>query len=80
MGRLFVTSHITAGYGDVGFCSSWTLELKNMHESNAIKLYAGMRIGQVEFTMTTRPAAEYAGAYTNQHHGPQAPRLGKERF
>jgi len=79
-GRLFLASHITAGYGDVGFHSAWTLELKNMGEF-ALMLRAGMRIGQVAFEIVVGgTGCGYRGAYTHQHFGPKAPVLGKERF
>ena len=79
-GRLFLASHITAGYGDVGFQSAWTLELKNM-SSNRLVLRAGMRIGQVSFHVVVGGVGKaYHGAYTDQHEGPRAPALGKERF
>lgn len=78
-GRLFLASHITAGYGDVGFASAWTLELKNMSEFPLV-LHAGMRIGQVSFALVLGDTGRYQGAYTEQHRGPKAPQLGKERF
>lgn len=80
-GRLFLASHITAGYGDVGFSSSWTLELKNMSECNALIVHAGMRIGQVSFHLIAGPiGVPYQGAYVQQHDSPKAPVLGRERF
>lgn len=78
-GRLFLASHITAGYGDVGFKSAWTLELKNMGESSLL-LRSGMRIGQVSFQVVLEAGAKYQGAYTDQHDGPKAPVLGIKRF
>jgi dCTP deaminase len=78
-GRLFLASHITAGYGDVGFRSAWTLEIKNMG-MHPLKLYAGMRIGQVSFHLVLGEGGGYAGAYTDQHHQPKPPSLGRERF
>lgn len=80
-GRLFIASHITAGFGDVGFKPAWTLELKNMNEVNRVALHAGMRIGQVSFHLIVgEPEDVYNGAYTDQHDGPKVPVLGKERF
>jgi len=80
-GRLFLASHITAGYGDVGFNSCWTLELKNMNHNNALKLYAGMRIGQVSFHLIFGCVAyEYVGAYRDQNDAPKPPVLGRDRF
>lgn len=79
-GRLFLASHITAGYGDVGFASNWTLELKNMDDRNALRLHAGMRIGQVSFHLVIAAGARYKGSYTTQTDGPKIPKLGKEFF
>jgi dCTP deaminase len=64
MGRLGLFSHITAGFGDVGFRGRWTLELAVVQP---VRVYAGMRIGQLSFY---RPDGEvlqqYAGKYQDQ--------------
>jgi len=46
MARLGILSHLSAGFGDVGFENRWTLEIKVAHP---VKVYPGMRIGQVAF-------------------------------
>lgn len=46
IGRLFVTIHVTAGYGDPGFDGQFTLEVKVTHP---IRIFPGMRIGQIRF-------------------------------
>jgi dCTP deaminase len=46
IGRLGIDIHATAGKGDVGFCNTWTLEISVIH---AVKVYAGMPIGQLIF-------------------------------
>lgn len=46
VGRLFVSIHETAGYGDPGFDGQFTLEVTCTHP---VRLYSGMRIGQVRF-------------------------------
>ena len=47
IGRLGISIHITAGYGDVGFSgNSWTLEITVVHP---VIIYPNMRIGQIEF-------------------------------
>lgn len=46
LGRLFVTIHVTAGYGELGFDGQYTLEVMVQHP---VVLYAGMRIGQIRF-------------------------------
>lgn len=44
LGRLGVFSHVTAGFGDIGFKGNWTLEIMVIHP---IRVYPGMRIGQL---------------------------------
>lgn len=44
LGRLGVSSHVTAGFGDIGFKGTWTLEIT---VAKAVRVYAGMRIGQL---------------------------------
>jgi dCTP deaminase len=46
MARLGIQSHISAGFGDLGFQSQWTLELSVVHP---VLVKAGMRIGQIYF-------------------------------
>lgn len=63
MGRLGISVHVTAGFGDLGYCGHWTLEVTCVHP---VRIYSGMRIGQIwwvrpEGATTTR----YAGKYQN---------------
>ncbi len=44
IGRLGLFVHVTAGFGDVGFCGFWTLE---MFCVQPIRIYAGVEICQV---------------------------------
>jgi dCTP deaminase len=48
LGRLALATHITAGFIDPGFSGHVTLELANMN-TLPIKLYPGMKIGQLAF-------------------------------
>jgi dCTP deaminase len=83
MGRLGILSHVTAGYGDYGFEGNFTLEISNVGRA-AVKLYAGMRIGQISFHATSclseAGPLPYDGAYPLQRGAPVAPVLGRERF
>jgi len=64
IGRYFVTSHATAGLGDVGYRGSWTLEIQC---AMPIRVYPRMRIGQVFFLeLTGAPPELYKGAYSNR--------------
>lgn len=44
IGRLGLFVHITAGFGDVGFCGYWTLE---MFAIQPLRIYAGIPICQI---------------------------------
>jgi dCTP deaminase len=44
IGRLGLFVHVTAGFGDVGFCGYWTLE---MFAVQAVRIYAGVAICQI---------------------------------
>jgi len=46
VGRLFVSVHQTAGWGDVGFAGTWTMEITVIHP---VRVYAGMAIAQLAF-------------------------------
>jgi deoxycytidine triphosphate deaminase len=83
VGRLGIMSHVTAGYGDYGFVSNFTLELHNVNPRITVRLHEGMRIGQISFHGIETDGAlipMYEGAYTRQHDVPVAPSLGASRF
>ena len=71
MARLGLQSHVSAGFGDIGFKSNWTLELVCTHP---IKIYSNMRIGQVYFhrvnSKWNNPQNRYHGKYQDQSSGP----------
>ena len=46
IGRLGMAIHVTAGFGDVGFCGRWTLEITVVHP---LRVYADERVAQVYF-------------------------------
>jgi dCTP deaminase len=64
MARLGIQSHLSAGFGDIGFKDNWTLEIVVIHP---VKVYSKMRIGQVYYINgSSRPKKFYDGKYTNQ--------------
>ena len=73
IGRLFVSIHECAGFGDAGFDGQYTLEVTVKH---SIRLYAGMRIAQIRFhTMVGEPLHPYDGQYKGDTaRGPVASR------
>lgn len=63
VGRLGLSIHITAGFGDCGFTGRWTLELTVVHP---LKVYAGERVAQAYFIEgKTTPINLYKGKYRN---------------
>lgn len=87
IGRLGINTHITAGFGDVGWgylpddkgelvCQypTWTLEIEVVHP---IRVYPGVRIGQVYFIRPEGTLSFYKGKYTAQKE-PQASRLYRD--
>jgi dCTP deaminase len=56
LGRLGLLIHSTAGYVDPGWEGTLTLELSNV-ANLPIKLYDGMKIGQISFQRMSSPAA-----------------------
>lgn len=54
LGRLGLLIHATAGYIDPGFRGQITLEISNV-ANLPIRLYPGMKIGQLSFDNTTTP-------------------------
>ena len=60
--RWGLTVHVSAGIGDAGYCSRWTLELYN-HGPSSLMLYPGMRIGLIKFFRVEGNTALYEGRY-----------------
>lgn len=75
--RCGLTVHSTAGFGDYGFNSNFTLEVSS---HLPIILRTGDEIAQVYFIEVSDNSVRYDGAYTDQHDTPRAPVIGKDRF
>jgi len=61
IGRLGLFLNITADLGHCGSCSHWTLELSAVQP---VRVYPGMKIGQVSFWLTEPNShAPYTGRY-----------------
>ena len=74
LGRLGLLTHSTAGFIDPGFSGHVTLELSNM-ATLPIKLYPGMRIGQLCMFKLSSPA-EYpygSSVYGSRYQGQRGP-------
>jgi dCTP deaminase len=60
VGRLGLSVHVTAGFGDIGFDGHWTLEMTVVHP---LRIYAGVEVCQVIFHEATGAVTPYAGKY-----------------
>jgi dCTP deaminase len=56
VGRLGLFVHVTAGFGDVGFCGYWTLE---MFAVQPVRIYAGVSICQIFYHDICGDFSEY---------------------
>ena len=74
LGRLGLVTHSTAGFVDPGFNGHVTLELSNM-ATLPIKLWPGMKIGQLCFFQLSPPSeTPYgSGKYLNRYQGQRGP-------
>lgn len=74
LGRLGLLTHSTAGFIDPGFSGHVTLELSNT-ATMPIKLYPGMKVGQLCFFQLSSPSARpYGqGAAGSRYQGQRGP-------
>ena len=74
LGRLGLLTHSTAGFVDPGFSGHVTLELSNV-ATLPIKLWPGMKIGQLCFFRLSSPAAHPygSGAVGSRYQGQRGP-------
>jgi dCTP deaminase len=74
LGRLGLLTHSTAGFVDPGFSGHVTLELSNV-ATLPIKLWPGMKIGQLCFIRLTSAAEKPYGSseYSSRYQGQRGP-------
>jgi dCTP deaminase len=74
LGRLGLLTHSTAGFIDPGFSGHVTLELSNV-ATLPIKLWPGMKIGQLCFFRLSSPAMRPygSGQYASRYQGQRGP-------
>ncbi len=75
IGRLGLFVHITAGFGDVGFCGFWTLE---MFAVQPIRIYAGVSICQIFYHTLQGEYTEYQSNKYQHNQGIQPSLLFKD--
>ena len=63
IGRLGLFIHVTAGFGDVGFKGTWTLEIQCIQP---IRIYPNIEIGQLHYEMIQGKKTYYHGKYLGQ--------------
>jgi dCTP deaminase len=78
LGRLGLLTHSTAGFIDPGFSGHVTLELANV-ANLPIKLWPGMKIGQLCFFRLSSPTAHPYGSakYGSRYQGQRGPTPSK---
>ena len=74
LGRLGLLTHATAGFVDPGFSGHVTLELSNV-ATLPIRLWPGMKIGQLCFFRLSSPAEHRYGSekYGSRYQGQRGP-------
>lgn len=75
IGRLGLFVHITAGFGDVGFCGYWTLE---MFCVQPIRIYPGVEICQIFYHSIEGAYEAYASSKYQYNKGIQPSLLFKD--
>jgi dCTP deaminase len=74
VGRLGLFVEITAPIGDIGFHGQWTLMLSPVR---ALRVYPGMKIGQIMFFVSAGAIEPYRGKY-QASTGPQPSRYWRD--
>lgn len=75
LGRLGIFVHATAGFGDVGFVGTWTLEITVVHP---VIIYPNIEIAQIYYELPNGDTSiRYNGKYQNQKE-PTKSKLYKE--
>lgn len=73
--RYGIEIHISAGFGDIGFCGHWTLEITCVVP---VRIYAGIEICQISYHEPSgRIAQTYNGKYQNDKR-PEPSKLHQE--
>jgi deoxycytidine triphosphate deaminase len=74
VGRLGLYIYLNSGLGDIGFKNQWTLELHSIHR---LKVYPGMKVGQMLFWKPLGKITLYKGKYKNSV-GPETSQIWKD--
>jgi dCTP deaminase len=64
LARLGITAEISAGFGDLGFKTNWTLELSCIHP---VRIYPNIKVAQIYFNEVSGDITKhYTGKYVDQ--------------
>lgn len=74
VGRLGLYIYLNSGLGDIGFKKQWTLELHSIHP---LKIYPGMKVGQMLFWQPQGEIHLYDGKYKDSK-GPEVSKIWKD--
>ena len=77
IGRLGMTIHVTAGFGDIGFDGFWTLEIQCIHP---IRIYAGVEVCQIYYHTIEGEHRPYTGGKYQHNSGIQPSMLYKDFY
>jgi dCTP deaminase len=75
VGRLGLFVHVTCGFGDVGFCGYWTIE---MFAVQPIRIYPGVRVCQIFYHELVGEIREYVSDKYQNNRDIQPSLLYKE--
>jgi dCTP deaminase len=75
LARLGLFVHVSSGFGDVGFCGFWTLE---MFAVQPVRIYPGIKICQVFYHEIAGPVREYQSDKYQHNHDIQPSLMYKE--
>ena len=74
IGRLGISIHATAGFGDVGFRGTWTLEISVVEP---VRIYPNVPFCQISYETVVGEVTNYAGKYQDERD-PQPSQIWKE--
>lgn len=66
VGRVGLTVCKCAGWGDVGFCNRWTMEVTNLMDDSVLVLPVGMRVAQIAFYQCDPIPTQVGGTYARE--------------
>ena len=75
VGRLGLFVHVTAGFGDIGFCGYWTLEISCIQP---VRIYAGVAICQIFYHTVSGAYDSYESDKYQRNSGIQPSMLWKD--